>query len=239
MNLVSRRKIAENTTAFWLDTNGAEYEFRAGQHADFVLAAPHNGSDDTARTFSMASVPHEKKSIMIAMRMRETGFKTALATAPVGTLLKVSRPRGSFTLHKDSTRPAVFLAGGIGITPIRSILHSAIRGGAAHKLYLFYSNRTVEDTSFLPELEELAMQNQSFVLVPTVTRSETSAWPYEKGRIDQRLLTRFLPEFQGPIYYVAGPSGLVAAMSALLRDCGVSEDDIRTEEFGDYGTPVG
>jgi ferredoxin-NADP reductase len=82
MMLVSRREIAKDTMAFWFDTNGAQYEFRAGQHADFAFSAPHNSSDDTSRTFSLASVPEEKKSIIIAMRMRETGFKSALKTAP-------------------------------------------------------------------------------------------------------------------------------------------------------------
>jgi ferredoxin-NADP reductase len=230
MTLVDRQRIARDTMAFWFDANGARYEFRAGQHADFVFGS----ESDNSRTFSLASSPLDKEPIMIAMRMRETAFKTALNAAAFGTKFKVSRPRGSFTLHKDVTRPAVFLAGGIGITPVRSILQSAIQERLPHKLYLFYSNREADDAAFIEELQGLAAQNPNFTLVPTVTGHKTLAWPYEKGHISRDMLTRHLFLLNGPIYYIAGPSGMVTAMTELLNSSGVSQDDVRTEEFGDY-----
>jgi ferredoxin-NADP reductase len=233
MTLMDRQRIARDTMAFWLDTNGARYEFRAGQHADFVF-----GSDsDNSRTFSLASSPLDKEPIMIAMRMRKTAFKSALRAAALGTKFIVSRPRGSFTLHRDITRPAVFLAGGIGITPIRSILQSATQERLPHKLYLFYSNREAADAAFIEELQTMAAQNPNFTLVPTVTGHKTLEWPYEKGHINREMLTRHLLGLNGPIYYIAGPSGMVTAMSELLKSSGISEDDIRIEEFGDYKLP--
>jgi ferredoxin-NADP reductase len=230
MTLMDRQRIARDTMAFRFDTNGARYEFRAGQHADFVFG----NESDNSRTFSLASSPVDKEPLMIAMRMRETGFKTALNAAAFGTKLKVSRPRGSFTLHKDVTRPAVFLAGGIGITPVRSILHWAAQERLPHKLYLFYSNREAGDAAFIEELQGLAAQNPNFTLVPTVTGHKTLAWPYEKGHINREMLTRHLFLLNGPIYYIVGPSGMVTAMTDLLNSSGVSPDDVRTEEFGDY-----
>jgi len=236
MRLAARREIARGTMACWFDTNGARYEFRAGQHADFAFCDPGQGdkNGDNVRTFSLASSPQEKKSIMVAMRMRESGFKTALKATPIGTMFGVSGPRGSFTLHKDFARPAVFLAGGIGITPMHSILHTAVYGGLPHKLYLFYANREPADVTFLAELEGLAVRNRSFILVPTITKSINSAWRYQKGHIDGNLLAQYLAGFSGPVYYVAGPSGMVAATTEMLQAAGVSEDDIKTEEFGDY-----
>jgi ferredoxin-NADP reductase len=230
MTLVDRQTIARDTMAFWFDANGARYEFRAGQHADFVFGS----ESDNSRTFSFASSPLDKEPIMIAMRMRETAFKTALNAAAFGTKFKVSRPRGSFTLHKDVTRPAVFLAGGIGITPVRSILQSATQERLPHKLYLFYSNREADDAAFIEELQGLAAQHPNFTLVPTVTGHKTLAWPYEKGHIGRDMLTRHLFLLNGPIYYIAGPSGMVTAMTELLNSSGVSQDDVRTEEFGHY-----
>ena len=230
MTLVDRQRIARDTMAFWFDANGARYEFRAGQHADFVFGS----ESDNSRTFSLASSPLDKEPIMIAMRMRETAFKTALNAAAFGTKFKVSRPRGSFTLHKDVTRPAVFLAGGIGITPVRSILQSATQERLPHKLYLFYSNREADDAAFIEELQGMAAQNPNFTLVPTVTGHKTLAWPYEKGHINREMLTRYLLGLNGPIYYIAGPSGMVTAMTGLLKASGVSDDDMKTEEFGDY-----
>jgi len=235
MTLKHRERIARDTMAFSFDTNGTRYEFRAGQHADFLfLDPPLEQEGDNSRTFSIANSPHDKGLVMIALRMRETGFKTALKTAALGAKFRVSRPRGSFTLHKDVTRPAVFLAGGIGITPVRSILHWAAHERSPQKLYLFYANRDLEDTAFLEELEGLAAQNRCFTLIPTLTRLKSPGWPYENGHIDQGLLTRYLQGLDGPMYYVAGPSGMVGAMTALLHRSGVSDDDIKTEEFGDY-----
>jgi ferredoxin-NADP reductase len=230
MTLVDRQRIARDTMAFWFNTNGASYEFRAGQHADFVFGS----ESDNSRTFSIASSPLDKEPIMIAMRMRKTVFKSALKAAPLGTKFIVSRPRGSFTLHRDITRPAVFVAGGIGIAPIRSILQSATQERLPHKLYLFYSNREADDAAFIEELQGLVVQNSNFTFVPTVTGHKTLAWPYEKGRINREMLTRHLFLFNGPIYYIAGPSGIVTAMTDLLVSSGVSPDDMRTEEFGDY-----
>jgi ferredoxin-NADP reductase len=235
MALIDRQRIAKDTMAFWFDTNGAHYEFRAGQHADFTFGQPFvNCEGDNSRTFSLANSPHDRRLAMIALRMRPTPFKMSLKTAALGTKFKVSRPRGSFLLHQDVTRPAAFLAGGIGIAPIRSIIHWATQERLPHKLYLFYSNRGQDGAAFLEDLEGLAMQNPSFTLIPTITRMRSPNWPYETGPIDRALLTRYLHGLKGPIYYVAGPSGMVVAMTTLLHSSGVSDDDIKTEEFGDY-----
>jgi ferredoxin-NADP reductase len=235
MTLMDRQRVARDTMAFWFDTNGAHYEFRAGQHADFTFMQQSvDLGGDNSRIFSIANSPRDSRLVMIALRMRETPFKLALTTTGPGTKFKVSRPRGSFTLHKDVSKPAVFLAGGIGITPIRSIIHWATQERLPHKLYLFYSNRSLQDAAFLEDLEGLATQNRSFTLIPTVTRSKSPTWPYESGPIDLNLLRRYLGGLHGPIYYVAGPSGMVAAMTALLQSSGVSDDDVKTEEFGDY-----
>jgi len=239
MTLVDRQRIARGTMTFWFDTNGSDYDFRAGQHADFAFLRPSAGDEsDNLRTSSLANSPHDKGLVMIAMRMRETSFKTALMSAALGTKFRVSRPRGSFTLHKDSAKPAVFLAGGIGITPVRSILDWAAQERMPHNLYLFYSNREAVDAAFLEELEALTMQHPRFTLIPTITRLTYSAWRYEVGHINRQLLSRYLTGLNRPVFYVAGPSGMVTSMTDLLRSLDVSEDDIRTEEFGDY-TPTG
>jgi ferredoxin-NADP reductase len=240
MTLVDRQRIARDTMAFWFDTNGASYEFRAGQHADFGFGS----ASDNSHTFSLASSPRDKKPVMIAMRMRQTAFKSALRAAALGTKFTVSRPRGSFTLHRDITRPAVFLAGGIGIAPIHSILQSATQERLPHRLYLFYSNREADDAAFMDELQSMAAQNSNFTLVLTVTGRPTLSWPYEKGHITREMLTRYLLGLHGPVYYIAGPSGMVTGMTDALVSSGVSPDDMRREEFGDYklyqdSTPAG
>src|SRR5213080_4207965 len=235
MTLVDRQRIARDTVAFWLDANGASSDFRAGQHADFVFTdASVQSESDNSRIFSLASSPHDKRPVMIAMRMRQTAFKNALKAAALGTKFTVSRPRGSFTLHRDVTKPAVFIAGGIGITPIRSILQWATQERLPHKLYLFYSNRETDDAAFIEDLESMTVQNPNFTFVPTITRHKALARPYEKSHVNREMLTRHLLGLNGPIYYIAGPSRMVNAITNMLNSSGVNEDDMRTEEFGDY-----
>src|SRR5260370_32452646 len=126
MTLVDQQRIARDTMAFWLDANGASFDFRAGQHADFVFTHPSVESEsDNSRTFSLASSPHDKRPVMIAMRMRKTAFKSALNAAALGTKFTVSRPRGSFTLQRDITPTAPSIARLIRLTPIRTLPHCA------------------------------------------------------------------------------------------------------------------
>jgi ferredoxin-NADP reductase len=235
MRLVDRQRIARDRMAFWFDTNGdARFEFLAGQHADFSFSHPFSGNEiENTRTFSLASSPLEKGPVMIATRNRGTAFHAALQAAPLGTRFTVSRPQGSFTLHRDITRAAVFIAGGIGIAPIRSIVQQATLERLPHRSYLFYSNRQVEDAAFLKEIENMTAQNPNLTLVPTLTGHRTAAWPYEKGRISCEMLRRYVLWLNGPIYYIAGPSRMVSAMTDLLASSGVSDDDVKTEEFGD------
>jgi ferredoxin-NADP reductase len=235
MTLVDRQRIARDTMAFWFDATDTGFAFRPGQHADFIFAYPDTaGRREGSRTFSIASSPLDKGSIMIAMRMRKTEFKTELMAAALGTAFVVSRPRGSFSLHTDIRRPAVFLAGGIGITPVRSILRWATEKRLPHKLYLFYSNRDLDDAAFMEEFDDMTAQNSDFTLIPTITGRRTLAWPHEKGHIDREMLARHIHGLKGPVYYIAGPSGMVTAMSEMLNASSVNDDDINMEEFGDY-----
>src|SRR5271167_24484 len=104
MILTDRQRIARDTMAFWFNAKETGFSFRPGQHADFIFAQTETGGRiEGSRTFSFANSPHDKDSIMIAMRMRETDFKTELMAAALGTKFIVSRPRGSFFLHTDIT----------------------------------------------------------------------------------------------------------------------------------------
>lgn len=235
MTLVDRQRIARDTMAFWFDTNGVSFEFRAGQHADFIPTGPFKGADGgSSLTCSIASPPQGKSPVMLATRMCQSAFRRVLDLAALGDRFIVSRARGSFTLHPDVIRPAVFLAGGIGIAPIRSILHWATRERLPHRLYLFYSNRQVADAAFIKEFETMTAQNPNFTFVPTFTRHINPAWPHEKGRIDRQMLRRYLVWPKGPIYYLSGPPAMVAAMRESLNSLGVSDEDLKTEHCVEY-----
>ena len=233
--LRKREQVAEGTMAFHFD-KPAGFEFRAGQSLDWSLInPPETDAEGNTRAFSIASAPFDP-DLMIATRMRDTAFKRVLRSMPLGTQIKIDGPGGSFTLHKNSAKPAVFLAGGIGITPFFSILRQASHDRLSHQLYLLYSNRRPEDAPFLAELEGLAKSNPNFHLLATMTQVTKSSrpWSGETGFINRDMLAKHIPSLQGPIYYIAGPPAMVSAMRQALTEAAVDEDDIRTEEFAGY-----
>ena len=233
--LKHREEVAEDTMAFRFDITGTGYTFKAGQNAAFTLLdPPETDSAGNTRTLSFASSPNDLSSLMVAMRMRRSSFKNSMRALPLGAKLRVTSAIGSFSLHTDSSKPAVFLAGGIGITPVLSILAHATERALPHQIYVFYSNRDARKVAFLDELQRLEKTNPAFTLIPTVTTPNGSDWPFQQGRIDAQMLTRFIPEVHKPVYYVCGPPEMVTAMRKLLYGLGVDEDIIRSEEFGGY-----
>lgn len=235
VKLLRREEVAEGTIAFSFEKPEG-FRFTAGQFARFTLIAPPETDDEgDSRTFSIASAPHEA-DLMIATRMRDTAFKRVLKSTSLGSEIDFKGPYGRMTLHEDAARPAVFLTGGIGITPFRSIAVEAAAAGCDHRLHLFYSNRRPEDAAFLDELMALSSSNPNYTFIPTMTGAAGSKvpWTGETGYINGEKLARFVGDLKAPIYYIAGPPGMVNAMRATLADAGVDEAAIRAEEFAGY-----
>lgn len=233
--LLEKHEVAEGTMAFHVE-KPAGFDFKPGQSADLtMLNPPENDEAGNIRTFSIASAPSET-SLMFATRLRDTAFKRALRKLPAGAPFKMEGPSGGFNLHKNPAKPGVFLAGGIGITPFMSMIREAAHAKDAHQLYMFYSNRRPEDAAFLQELAAGSKQNPNFHLIATMVEMDKSkqSWNGERGFINAEMLKRHLPILSGPIFYVAGPPGMVAAMRDMLTQAGVDEDDIRTEDFPGY-----
>ena len=213
-----------------------DFHFQAGQSIDLTLInPPETDAEGNMRAYSLCSAPQED-TLAIATRLRDTAFKRVLRNLAEGAAVSFEGPFGSFFLHENAARPAVFLAGGIGITPFRSIILDATTRELPHHLILLYSNRRPEDAPFLAELQITETKNKNFTFVPTMTNTEHSAQPWEgeKGYIDAPMLERHVPQGSAPVYYLAGPQAMVTAMRQLLTQVGVSSDDIRFEEFSGY-----
>ena len=234
---VLRRKeeIADGTMAFHFEKPG-DFVFKAGQFGDFTLINPvETDAEGNTRGFSLASAPYED-TLMFATRMRDTSFKRVLRTMEIGTAVSLDAPYGSFTLHNNSRIPAVFLTGGIGVTPVRSIVLQAAHDNLPHKIFLFDSNRRPEDAAFLGQLMEVQEKNPNYTFVGTMTEIEKSSqkWVGETGYITKPMLVKYLGDLTLPIYYIAGPAAMVTAMRKTLNEAGVDDDNIRTEEFSGY-----
>jgi ferredoxin-NADP reductase len=214
----------------------AGFAHAAGQNVLLTLLdPPQTDSQGDSRTFTLASAPHEPE-LMVATRMRDSAFKRVLKSAAAGTLVRIEGPDGVMVLHEDAARPAVFLAGGIGVTPFLSMARHATKKKLPHRILLLYSNRRPEDAAFLEELKRLEQANPNYRLIATMTEAAKSsrAWDGETAVIGRELLERSLRDVKAPIYYFAGPPGMTMAMQSLLEGMGISENDMRSEEFYGY-----
>jgi ferredoxin-NADP reductase len=226
--------VAEGTRAFHFARPDG-FTFKAGQAMDVSLDGAAGATDANRHTFSIASAPFEDR-LTVATRMRDSAFKRALAALPAGAAVRLEGPSGSLTLHGDASRPAVFIAGGIGITPFMSILRQGAHDRPARRLLLLYANHRPEDAAWLEELQVLERGWAGFSLLPVMTAMNRSSqsWSGLAGRIDADMLKSVGAALSRPVYYAAGAPGMVAAMRALLNDCGVDDDDIRSEDFHGY-----
>lgn len=233
--LLGAEEVAAGTRAFRFE-RPVGFDFRAGQNALVTLIEPPElDAQGPSRTFTIASAPHEPQ-LVFATRMRDTAFKRVLRKAPAGMPVDIDGPAGSMVLHEDASRPAVFLAGGIGITPFLAMARDAAHRRLPHRLHLFYGNRRPEDAAFLQELMDLEKANPCYRLIAAMSEAEKSArpWSGERGFIDRAMLERHLPDLRGAVFYFAGPPAMANAMQQLLSGAGVHDDDMRSEEFYGY-----
>lgn len=233
--LMKSSEVANGTMAFHFN-KPAGFSFKPGQAVDLVLVDPANaGAEDLRHAFSIVSAPYEDE-LVVATRMRDSDYKRILRSMPIGAAAKIDGPFGSLTLHKDRTRPAVFIAGGIGITPFISMLRQAARDQLPHHIRLLYSNRRPEDTAFLKELQQLEQQNKQFRLIGTMTEMDKSGLPWNGATemINDAFVKKATEGLLAPIYYLVGPPAMVEAMRKTLSGIDIDDDDIRSEDFYGY-----
>lgn len=173
VRLLEKVDAAEDTMSFHFE-KPAGFSYKAGQFADYTLLNPPETDDEgSVRGFSLSSAPYEP-FLMATTRLRDTAFKRVLRDLPIGTELELDAPYGSFALHNNVAKPAVFLTGGVGITPVRSIVLQSAHDKTDHSIFVFYSNRRPEDAVFLYELTALAETSERLTFVPMMTEPEKS-----------------------------------------------------------------
>jgi len=173
-----------------------------------------------------------RPNLEYAVRVGDSPFKRAFASLRPGDTVAVQGPFGHFILEKD--RPAVLLAGGIGITPLKGMAEYAADQALPIPIRLVYSNRSEEEIVYRTDLEELARRNPRFSVLHTLTGSVPKGWEGSVGRIGPKLLQDAARGLARPVYYVCGKTSMVAEMLRLLSESGVPESDVLVEVFRGY-----
>jgi ferredoxin-NADP reductase len=199
-------------------------KWTAGQYLYYTL--DHDSPDDRGnqRWFTISSAPSERH-IMITTRInpeRGSSFKHALAGFKPGDQIEAEEPEGDFVIE-DPSRNYIFVAGGIGITPFRSILTEAAAQGQQLNVQLLYANRS-SDIVFKEELDQLQASNPKLKIRYIV----------DPERLDEAVLKSTTEATDNPLVYVSGPEPMVEALTKQIAKLGVSEDNIRGDYFPGY-----
>lgn len=225
-----RPETAEVSTFVFISDTPIDY--RAGQHVSIRLPHENPDSRGTIRSFSLSSSPTEEQ-LAITTKRGESSFKRALFTLPIGAKIEARGPGGGFILREEDPGHHVMIAGGIGITPFRSMVTYASDTHLALPITVLYSNKTPEETVFKEYLDALSTKNPSITMVYTVTGTLSSSWNGKIGRIDEALIKEF--SRSQCRYYVCGPLPFVESMVALLgTTMRIPSDRIHFEKFTGY-----
>lgn len=223
-------------------------DFAPGQYLTFSIDIPISAIDTKrtiVRCYSLSGQPDAQSYRITVKRMPAPPSRLDLPqgtassflhdTVRIGDILKVRAPAGQFVLDRSSDTPAVFIAGGIGVTPMISMISWLLAHQPARRLYLFYGVRNSADHAFKALLEEFARSHPAFalhVLYGAPEPDDIEGRDYQHvGFVDVALLKRVLPHGSHQ-FYVCGPPAMMAALVPPLADWGVPERDIHFESFG-------
>jgi ferredoxin-NADP reductase len=214
----------------------AGFSFRPTQFTFLSLKTIEGGWD--TRPMSIATSP-TRPNLEYAVRTSDSPFKEAFSSLEPGDAVALQGPFGRFVLKED--RPAVLVAGGVGITPLKGMAEYASDKALQIPVRLIYSNRTEEEIAYREELAELERRNPRFEVLHTLTSVEASSttttkgWKGHAGRIDAPALQEVASGLERPVYYLCGSKEMVTGIADLLTQSGVGASDIMEEVFRGYG----
>lgn len=231
--LVTSDIIAKDTLLIALE-KPAGFSYRAGQYVSLTVPAlKGEGPREATRSMSLASAP-EEEHLLIAMRLGPSAYKQSLVRMQPGDELEFRGPLGTLVAHADA-RPAVYIAGGIGIAPFRGMMKELQAKGWPYPVTLLYSNKFPEDAAFFAELHGIAGEQCAVITTCSrLTAEEKGAWTGECGRIDEAMIKKYVADLKAPVFYVVGLPEMVTEMHMLLLEMGVDGEAIKTELFTGY-----
>lgn len=201
------------------------FDYQPGQ---FIFITLGSGESEMTKHFTISSSPTEA-FLEITKRLTGHPFANALAALKVGDSVLLKGPFGDFTFNGEHKKIGM-LSGGIGITPLRSMIKYSTDKGMGTDIILLYSNRSEDNIAFNDEFERLQKQNTNIKVVNTVTRPGPS-WKGVSGRINDGMIKKYMPDYIDRIIYTSGPRKMVDSMLNLLKELNVPEKQIRKEYF--------
>lgn len=230
--LHQKNKIATDMYDF-IFTPSQKINFTPGQYMEWTLPHPHPDSRGNRRYFTLASSPTET-TVRLGVKFNPHGssFKQAMLAADTQNLIVGSQLSGDFTLPEDPAQKLVFMAGGIGVTPFRSIIKYLLDKNEPRPIILFYANKTADEIVYSDVFTSAAQElNIRTIYTLTDTAKVPPGWSGKVGRIDAAMITDVVPDFLERVFYLSGPHAMVTAYESTLQAMGVPKVHIKVDYF--------
>lgn len=220
---------ADNITMFWLKPR-QEVKYTAGQFTELYL--PHDKPDDRGikRWYTLSSSPTEGLLAIATKFAKDRGssFKRTLRALQPGAEVRMADPMGDFVLPKDPNIPLVLVAGGIGITPYRSMVKWLLDMNERRDIHLLYSLSTVDEIVFKEIFEAYGLK------MDIIVNNPPAGWQGLSGKLTAQRILDVAGNLQGKQLYLSGPEPMVEAFDKDLKNLGLLPDQIVTDFFPGY-----
>jgi ferredoxin-NADP reductase len=232
LSLMKKTNIAQDTYDFDFRVEGTP-KFKPGQYMEWTLKHEKQDARGMRRYFTIASSPTEKEiKIGVKFYPKPSSYKKTLESLKPGDLIVASQLAGDFTLPKDTSKKLVFLAGGIGVTPFRSMVKYLLDTGEKRDIAMFYANNSFSDVAYR-DMFDLAQKTFGMKMIYTL--NETTHVPpdftYERGLITASMIEEKVPDFKERMFYISGPRSMITSFEKTLKGMGVPHHRIKTDFF--------
>jgi ferredoxin-NADP reductase/Na+-translocating ferredoxin:NAD+ oxidoreductase RnfD subunit len=231
LKLKEKIKIANDTFDFVFHTD-EKMNFKPGEYMEWTLKHKNPDARGNRRYFTLASSPTENE-IRLGVKFYEkpSSFKAHLMSLPYGEKIVASSRAGDFTLPSNSQQGLVFIAGGIGITPFRSMIQYLLDKKERRPITLLYSNMKVSDIAYKDVFDRAEKELGIKTVYTIVSAGEQIESGMRTGLIDMKFIKEEVPDFMNKIFYISGPHGMVDAFKKTLKTMGIPKRNIKIDFF--------
>ncbi|MCX6755445.1 MAG: RnfABCDGE type electron transport complex subunit D [Candidatus Nomurabacteria bacterium] len=231
LKLKDRVQVATDTFDF-IFTKDQDFSFKPGQYMEWTLKHRDPDSRGNRRYFTLASSPTEQDiHLGVKFYPEPSSFKNHLLALPVGGEIIVAQKSGDFVLPKEKGFGLVFIAGGIGVTPFRSMVQYLIDKKEKRNITVLYSNKKVSDIAY-KDVFDRAQKELGIKTVYSITdKGEILTENMQAGFINAQVIAKEIPNYLNKIYYISGPHSMVDAFENTLKSMGVPSSNIKIDFF--------
>ena len=231
LELKEKIQVAADVYDF-LFTPNKKLIFKPGQYLGLILGNGDQDGKDRRRYFSIASSPTEADiRIGIKFHFKPNSLTQSMLSLKSGHKLEVSQLAGDFVLSKNKNKKLVFIAGGIGVTPFRSMIKYLLDTKGKRDIILLYSNYKPADILY-KDIFDKAEERLGIKTIYTVTDVPyPEDWRGERGFIDEKMIKRAVPDYKERIFYLSGSNSMVVAFEEILQKMGVKKRQIKKDFF--------